>query len=412
MNGGGGGSIVVAGAGPHGLTACAYLAEADPSVADRLVVVDPRGWLEQWERKLAALDIRWLRSSCVHHPHPHPFSLIEVAGEDSAELRGPYRIPSRRLFAQFCGELRERIGLDERRLVRDRLVALQPRAGGVLVRLAGGDALEAERVVMATDPRRPRIPAVAAAALREAPAGTIAHASDVDLGASCLAGRRVAIVGGGLTAVQLAVGAAERGAHPTLLARRRLRARTFDVTPGWMTYKLEAFLAVDGPARRRPAVAAARGRGTVPADELKGLAALARRGRVQVCERTTVEEVIVGGAGVVLRTGAGCMEFDRLWLATGSRPDALAEPALRGLQESHPAPWVGALPALDAHCRWPGTQVHLMGELSSLQTGPMAPNLAGARIAAERIAAAAGRAPWQYPQPAPLRPLAMGPAPG
>ena len=40
-----------------------------------------------------------------------------------------------------------------------------------------------------------------------------------------------------------------------------------------------------------------------------------------------------------------------------------------------------------------------MGELSSLETGPLAPNLAGARIASERIAAAVGRIPTQYPVP-------------
>jgi hypothetical protein len=60
----------------------------------------------------------------------------------------------------------------------------------------------------------------------------------------------------------------------------------------------------------------------------------------------------------------------------------------------------GGLPVLDACCRWPATEVHLMGELAALQAGPLAPNLAGARIAAERIVSAMATLPdLQYPIP-------------
>ena len=388
--------VVVAGAGPHALTACAYLADGDASLLDRLVVVDPDGWLVRWNCKLEALGIEWLRSSCVHHPDPDPFALVNAAFTSPEHVRGPYKTPSRVFFGRFCSGLLESLGLGLR-LVRDRVVALQPCADGVGVQLGSGRVLDASRVVMATNPRRDHIPAFAASALSDGARGVIAHSSDVDLSAASVAGRRVAVVGAGLTAVQLAVGAATGGAQVALFTRRRLHARTFDVTAGWMTYKLEAFVGVDDALARRRAVRAARGRGTAPAEDLALLGSGVRQGRIQVCEQTAVEAVAVVGDGVVVQTSAGRMAFDHLWLATGSRADVDRDPALRGLQASRPVALAGDLPVLDAHCRWPGTEIHLMGELSALQTGPLAPNLAGARICAERIAAAAGRPPRQYP---------------
>jgi cation diffusion facilitator CzcD-associated flavoprotein CzcO len=391
--------LLVVGAGPHGLTACAYFAAANPDILDDSVVVDPAGWLGAWNQKLEALDIEWLRSSCVHHPHPKPFQLIEWSQMEAAHVRGPYKAPSRRFFARFCDDVCTTLDL-ERRLLRDRVVGLLPHSSGVLVTLASGRTVDAERVVMATNPRRNRVPAWAATTQD---AALIAHASDVDLRTAEVAGQRVAVVGGGLTAVQLAIGAARRGARVTLLARRPLHQRTFDVTAGWMTYKLERLLTVSDPARRLRAVRAARGRGTVPPEDLDILRDHARHAQIKVGEGVSVDHVATDGSALVAHTSAGRMHFDRMWLATGSHPDLFADPCLRRLHASLPATLVGGIPVLDAHCRWPGTSIHLMGELSCLQTGPIAPNLAGARIAAERIASAAGLRPWQYPLPASLR---------
>ncbi|HXA29936.1 MAG TPA: FAD-dependent oxidoreductase [Candidatus Angelobacter sp.] len=392
------GAVVVAGAGPHALTACAYLAQADATLLDRLVVVDPEGWLVRWHHKLDALGIEWLRSSCVHHPHPDPFALVG-ADTQPEDVRGPYRNPSRDLFARFCESLVDSLGLRER-LVRERVVGLEPLHDCVRVQLSGGGVLNAARVVMATNPRRDHVPAFAAGG-----GAAIAHASDVDLRTADVAGRRVAVVGAGLTAVQLAVGAAARGAQATLFTRRSLHVRTFDVTAGWMTYKLAALTGVADPATRRRAVRAARGRGTTPQDDVALLVAGVRQGHVRVCERTAIDSLSTSADGITLHTTSGRVAFDHLWLATGSRPDLHAEPALRSLQAARPAAMAGDLPVLDVHCHWPGTAVHLMGELSALQTGPIAPNLAGARIAAERIAAAAGRPPRQYPVPTGLWPV-------
>jgi hypothetical protein len=89
-----------------------------------------------------------------------------------------------------------------------------------------------------------------------------------------------------------------------------------------------------------------------------------------------------------------------VWLATGHTFHVGAEPLLEDLCRTHPVRVVAGLPVLAGDCRWPGTAVHLMGGLAGLQLGPLARNIAGGRMAAERIAASRGRrACLQYPVP-------------
>lgn len=61
------------------------------------------------------------------------------------------------------------------------------------------------------------------------------------------------------------------------------------------------------------------------------------------------------------------------------------------IQTQHPAERirhseiVKSLPVLDKHLPWPGCELFLTGGLAALQVGPVARNLAGARMAGDRI---------------------------
>jgi len=68
--------VCVVGAGPHGLAVTTHLLSADPSLRDRLVVVDADGrWLSTWHEQFARLEIDVLRSPVVHHPDVDPGQL-------------------------------------------------------------------------------------------------------------------------------------------------------------------------------------------------------------------------------------------------------------------------------------------------------------------------------------------------
>jgi hypothetical protein len=254
-------------------------------------------------------------------------------------------------------------------------------------------------VVLATNPSVPRLPRWSRSLLASASAGRVAHSDEVQLDGRSFEGERILVVGGGLTAAQLALGAAARGALPVLVSRGPLRERDFDVQPGWFTYRLERFHEETRWERR---VAELRGerRGSVPPAELAELRTAGARGRLVLTSGDTLHHLTWSGASGVAVVGDARLEIDRLWLATGHTFHVGAEPLLEDLCRTHPVRVVSGLPLLAGDCSWPGTAVHLMGGLAGLQVGPLARNIAGARMAAERVAASLGRrVRLQYPVP-------------
>ena len=83
------------------------------------------------------------------------------------------------------------------------------------------------------------------------------------------------------------------------------------------------------------------------------------------------------------------MQFNRIWLATGSHLDIRRETSFRTLTANmqHTPPLVGSgIPVLQSDLRWlPGWNLFLAGAYAQLQIGPNAGNLFGARLAAGRL---------------------------
>jgi cation diffusion facilitator CzcD-associated flavoprotein CzcO len=333
------------------------------------MVLDPAGrWLEGWRSRFASHRIDRLRSAAVHHPHPDPHELRAHAidGDRLDELHHPYDLPSTTLFDDFCDRLI--FGADLDALVRrTRACAIRPQARGAVVELEDGSAIAARRVVIATNPVQRTMPPEAS----DRTDRRIRHGDDVDL-RRCrhLHDRPIDVVGGGLTAVQLAVGAAGAGARVRLISRRPLVERQFDVNPGWLGPRELDHYRRCSHERRRVLIDQARGGGSVPAGDLERLA------------RSPVEHLIDAEAVAFALAGAA----EEIWFPTGHRLDATTDPLLAQLRTAAPTPIHDGLPCLDEDLRWPGTDVHLMGGYAALTLGPAARNLWGARWAAGRIA--------------------------
>lgn len=218
--------VVVVGAGPHGLAAALHLAATDPGIRDGLVVVDRMGgWLQAWDERFACLEIEHLRSPGVHHPGCDPYGLVGWTKRNGfgSSRRWRYELPDTVAFRAYCRHLVAEADLDEH-VVPTRARRLDAGPDTSTVVLGDGTELVADHVMVATDPARRALPTWVADAL-PVPADTMAHAADVDLRAldGELDGRRVVVLGGGLTAGHLACGALARGASVTVLARRPLR---------------------------------------------------------------------------------------------------------------------------------------------------------------------------------------------
>jgi lysine/ornithine N-monooxygenase len=381
--------VCIIGAGPQALAIAMCLRSVAPEVQIR--AIDPSGtWMQAWDHSFAAFDIPHLRSPGVHHPHPDASAWNRYRQSRGLSPLGQYDFPETSAFSGFCSECAHDAALDG--VVVAGVVA---RVGGVEratnVELTGGASFLADHVVVAANPRRPRIPSVFAEASREE--CSISHSSDIDLRASEVAGKTIGVVGGGLTAYHLAAGAVARGARVVLISRRALRGRQFDADPGWLGPKyLAAFAEIEDPRERRAAALAARDGGSMTPAALTHIRELAHERSVAVFEGGCVVGVEPRGSRHVLgveREGElTSVHVDDVWLATGSEPTIEAAGFLRQLREDYDAPVQEGLPILDHHLRWPGTGIYVAGALAMLEFGPAAGNLWGARSAGAQIACA------------------------
>ncbi len=383
---------LVVGAGPQALTVLARWLCDRPASVQHITVVDPAGtWMQAWRRGFEQQRIDVLRSPGVHHPDPDDMAYVHAHPQRqsfeascSAPLAGtvgPLRRPTAAAFWRFCQDLLDRTGLSDR-VVEASVVALRPsldpHAGDRWVgRLSTGATVRSRQVVWAGNPRAVRTPPGVTLG------GAVVHSHDVDLDV-VRAGERIAVLGGGQTAGQLALRAAQRGAVVTLISRGAKRIADLDVDAGWlMDDHLAPFSSIRDPVERRRVVEQIHC-GSMTADldrELRRAHVLRVTDAGELAAWTDERGPVVSFADVEC-------PVDRVWAATGSVPDLRAAPALAGLADAG-APHVGGWPVLDGQLQW-CEGLSVIGALAALTLGPAAGNLGGARAAADLLA---GRIP-------------------
>lgn len=386
---------LIVGGGVHGTYLSLALTTRGGVARDRLRVLDPaRQPLDRWRRCCANTGMSRLRSPAVHHLGGPTRPLRELARRSSdgpESLAGPYQRPTLELFDAHVEEVCRAFALAELRLAgAARGVALR-RGGGLRVETDSGP-LEARRVVLALGGPPPRWPvwAVAAGDAR------IRHVLDPTFDRATTAGEwgEAVVVGGGLSAVETALSlSSERPGHVTLLHRDELRIRDFDSDPSWLgPRRLRPFRRAPEGMRRR-LIDEARGGGSIPPAEAALLDEARRQGRLCAL-RGEVETVGTSDESLVLHLapaleGPAKLRGDLVLLATGleeeRRRRGWLERTMREL--SLPCAPCGS-PRLDAALEWrPG--LHATGSLAELELGPLARNIAGALLAAERLLAVA-----------------------
>ena len=370
--------ICVIGAGPHGLAIVAHLLTAKPALRERLAIVDPTGcWMRTWHDQFARLEIGVLRSPIVHHPDVDPGALARYVDDHRKQRSNlPYDPPLVDVFTSFCSEVIERFELGDA-VTTGRVTELTTGDANTITTTAG--TIEAQHIVWAANTATPIIPW----ALRPAvDSGAAQHGLSVDLPTiGSLDGEHVVIVGGGLTAGHLAMGAVERRARVTLITRRPIVERDFDVEPGWLGPRhLAGFWRAGDPQRRIDTARAARGGGTMPRWMRRQILDQIRAGRIAHCI-DRIDTAPCDAEERTLQLGDGPLAFDRCWLATGTRPDVRADDALRTVIDDH----IDGFPLIDPNLRVRGRDVYMTGRLALMELGPAAGNLWGARTAARRI---------------------------
>ena len=386
---------LIIGGGIHGVHLTARLVGDAGIDAARLRILDPGArLLDRWRTFTAATGMSHLRSPGVHHLDLEPFSLIRFAGKrrglPPGLLRGYYDRPSLDFFNVHCDHVIERFGLADIHL-RDQAERLEPRDDGVQVTTCDGTSIEAGRVVLAIGAGgQPEWPPWAP---REEP--RIRHIFDG--GASRPnpeqgGDERILVLGGGISAAQLALRLAAEGRAVDLVTRHPLRVHQFDSDPGWLGPKLMPIFRrernLDG---RRRLIQEARHRGSVTPDVRHALRVAAASGRLEIREGA-VSSLHVENGGLHLELASGeVIEGSHLTLATGFGARRPGGRMLDRLVEDFDLPCAACgYPVVDAWLRW-HPRIHVSGPLAELELGPVSRNIAGARRAGDRLVEALPR---------------------
>ncbi len=383
---------LIIGGGIHGTYLSLYLTRRKNIAPDHLRVLDPyQEPLTLFNHFASNTGMAYLRSSHAHNLHYDPFSLVTFtrtqAGAPLAQFIEPYGRPSLELFQAHNRLLIERYHLNTLRLT-GRATGLRRIENGWRVETDAG-ALESRRVIIAIgSTEQPYWPDWAQPL--QAAGASIHHIFDPTFSRDDLPDwSHLVVIGGGITAAQTAMTLALRHpGHVTLLIRHPLRVHQFDSDTGWITHQyLDSFNQERDYTRRRAIITEARHRGSMPKDIADEL------GRALDSNLLTLRlgEIVGVQHAAPLHTlslsNGETLSADQIILATGfdsRRPggtwldSAIAHENLRLAPDDYPI--------VDSTLCWsPG--LYVTGSLAELEIGPVARNMVGVRLAAERIGA-------------------------
>jgi glycine/D-amino acid oxidase-like deaminating enzyme len=393
---------LIVGGGIHGTYLSHVLLQQRGVPRDRVRVLDPHeAPLAYWDRFTRNTGMQYLRSPAVHHLDFHPNALRRFAkrspGKKFARFVPPYERPGIALFREHNRALVEQHGLADVR-IQERATGVACHGAHLRIETPKG-ALEARNVVLALGlSEQPCIPEWASSARK---AGVqVDHIFDGAFRIESVgAADRVLVVGGGITAAQVALSlTSSRPGRVTLVLRHALRKHQFDSDPGWLGPKnMTAYSQTRDLAARRRMIAEARNRGSVPPEVFAQLRRASELGLLDFRAESSVAGASRGRDGdVEVRLESGeRLAVDRIVLATGFLTQRPGGEWLTKSIEALGLSCAGCgYPIVDAGLRWlapTGTPYPLFvsGPLAELELGPSARNIIGARHAGERIVHAA-----------------------
>ncbi|MEE2755421.1 MAG: FAD/NAD(P)-binding protein [Myxococcota bacterium] len=381
---------LIIGGGIHGVHIAGRLLKEAHVHPERLQIVDPgQRLLARWRTCTQTTGMTNLRSPSVHHLDLDPWALQHFAGArkftDPHLFAPPYNRPALSLFNAHCEQFIDDCGLGSLH-IQARVMRCSVDCDAVMVKLSNGRILRTRQVVLAIGAsEQPEWPD-----WLPNPKHRIYHVFEPKFDKWPCSRERVIVIGGGISAGQVALRLVDEGHQVHLVSRHAFRIHQFDSDPGWLGPKfMSNFRREMDVDRRRSLIIEARHRGSIPPDVHDGLQHAVKQGGLEVHE-CGIDSVISHERGVSMHLMDGVViEAQRALLATGfsaQRPGgALIDDLV--LSESLPCAHCG-YPIVDDGLRW-HPRIYVAGPLAELELGPVSRNIAGARRAADRIVKAA-----------------------
>lgn len=384
---------LIIGGGIHGVHLAARLLGEARVPPEQVRIVDPgEQLLERWRTCTATTGMQFLRSPSVHQLDLGATSLQRFGRTQRRRSGGhfaaPYDRPALTLFNAHCDEVIASFGLGDLH-VRARVTACALRCDGVEVALSTGHSLRAQNVVLAIGAsEQPRWPDWA-----PRDHARVHHVFEPGFDGWPSSPEDVVVVGGGISAGQVALRLLDEGHRVALVSRHALRTHQFDSDPGWLGPKfMTAFGRERDVDQRRALITKARHRGSVPPDVLRPLRRAIASGRLSWYE-DHVEALVEGGSDPILRLrSGGQIEAARVLVATGFASHRPGGALIDELVHTASLPCARCgFPIVDRWLRW-HPRIYVSGPLAELEIGPASRNIAGARRAGDRLVEAAQHA--------------------
>lgn len=385
--------FVIIGGGVHGTYVASQLLQGTSVEHDSIRIVDPNPvLLESFARKARRCGMEALRSTFVHHIATKPFSLRDYAEEHEREdeIIATENHPERPSLALFVDHARSVVDRHELSSVHrrarvldvtdeDDLLRVETEEGSLLTRrcvlaIGSGGQLSWPEWATPGDP-------------------SVWHVWQSGFDPNAFVDDQVIVVGGGITAAQVACQLATR-TSVTLLSRHPLRESLIEASPRWINWRYmgkHLHTLPAGSRKRHERVCEARNDGTIPPYVMERLAELRDHDEL-VIKQGEITDVVQDERGQTVRFRDGSTRSGvQVVLATGFE-SPYSHPLVQQIgAELELETGYRGMPVLDDDTlEWRQENsgrsgVFVTGVLAQGTVGPLARNIIGARRAAERI---------------------------
>mmetsp|Transcript_51090 Transcript_51090/g.74731 ORF Transcript_51090/g.74731 Transcript_51090/m.74731 type:complete len:497 (-) Transcript_51090:38-1528(-) len=430
-------SWLIVGGGIHGvhiatrlLAASKNIVPAHQHVHSHLCIIDENeNLLQKWKSRTANTGMEYLRSPAIHHLDVDERSLRrQFAAGRKAFFAKDYERPRLDVFNQHCDSVIQKYNLNEMHQ-QGRVTSIEPKDDHVRVQVSNGSSVyhyNADNVVLALGNDKPSYAEWVHE--EDVKQGLVRHLLDDDAhpehSITTLLSHShttpqyhsIAVVGGGITAAHKALelvkakkktALAGKTVTIHLISRHALKEQQFDTHQDWMMDRAASkrsekaggygtpkrqrmFAKLSSYEERRRIITKERVSGTVtPAVSrgANGLRYAVEQGYIQWHQAEITETERCGNCMKLSLSSGKTIQVNEILLATGFGKKLPGGKLINDLVEK-----VGlkvsnfcGYPILSENLSWSHPRIFVAGALAELELGPSARNIAGARLAAERI---------------------------